>query len=209
MSKKTPDPEPGQQPGQQSSQQPEASGSRWEPDPSAPTEQLAAPAQPAGPQPAASAQPAGPQPTGANAQPTPDAQSAAEAHVPPTAATDVPPPPYPTPVNAAPSSATFASLKALSTGAKGALAGAAAVLVLGSGVTGFAIGQAGDDHQRVDVRFGHSDLDGDGDGRGGFPGGMPGQGQLPQGGTGQFQGQLPQGGVQQDGGTTQNDSSES
>lgn len=81
-----------------------------------------------------------------------------------------------TPVDQAPSNATFASIKALSKGAKGALAGAAAVLVLGSGVTGFAIGQAGDDgHQRIDARFGQTGFDRDGDGRG-----MPGQqGQLP------------------------------
>lgn len=110
---------------------------------------------------------------------------------------------YPPPVNPAPGNAAFASLKALSSGAKGALVGAAAVLVLGSGVTGFAIGQSGDDHERIDLRFGQTGFDRDGD-RGGFPGGMPGHdGQLRQGGNGPFEGQLPPGG------TTQDDSSPS
>lgn len=187
MSKKNPDPQRPEQP----ESQPEASGSRWEPDPNAPTEPLASPA------PAAAGSPA-----------------AAESPAAPTAATGAHPATYPTPVNEAPSASAFAALKALSSGAKGALVGAAAVLVLGSGVTGFAIGQAGDDHQRVDVRFGQDGFDRD-DSRGGFPGGgLPGQ--LPQGGAGQLpgqlpqgqtQGQLPQGGSQQDGsGTTQNDS---
>lgn len=184
MSKKNPDPQRPEQPGSQ----PEASGSRWEPDPNAPTEQIASPA------PAA-------------------AESPAAVTAPPTAPTGAQPTAYPTPVNEAPSASAFAALKALSSGAKGALVGAAAVLVLGSGVTGFAIGQAGDDHQRVDVRFGQNGFDRDGSG-GGFPGGLPGQ--LPQGGAGQLpgqlpqgqmQGQLPQGGTEQDGsGTTQNDS---
>ncbi|GGO89705.1 hypothetical protein GCM10011584_19800 [Nocardioides phosphati] len=191
MSKKTPDPQRPEQP----ESQPEASGSRWEPDPNAPTEQIASPA------PAAAGRPAA---TESSAAPT----------AAPTAPTGAHPTAYPTPVNEAPSASAFAALKALSSGAKGALVGAAAVLVLGSGVTGFAIGQAGDDHQRVDVRFGQDGFDRDGS-RGGFPGGgVPGQ--LPQGGAGQLpgqlpqgqmQGQLPQGGTQQDGsGTTQNDS---
>lgn len=191
MSKKTPDPQPDPQTGQQPHPQTGASGSRWEPEPNAPSEQLATPPRPAPAQ--------------------PDAQPAAAGSAAATTATDVPPPAYPAPVDAVPTSTTFASLKALSTGTKAALAGAAAVLVLGSGVTGFAIGQAGDD-QRVDVRFGQGGPDGDG--RGGFPGGMPGrgqlpQGQLPQGGAGPFPGQLPQGELQQDGGAVQNDSSPS
>ncbi|MDO7868840.1 hypothetical protein [Nocardioides jiangxiensis] len=190
MSTKNPDaPQPEQQPG--------SSGSRWEPtaaEANAPTEQVASP-------PAAEAAPAPASAPASDAAPT-----AAARQYPDAAAT---------PAAQAPSSTTFASLKALSTGARGALAGAAAVLVLGSGVTGFAIGQAGDDgHQRIDVRFGQAGFDRDGDsGRGGFPGQM---GQLPgqpgqQDGAGRFEGQLPQPGGTTDGqgGPTQNDGSES